>query len=399
MATFKYTAVAPDSGPIEGSVEADSVAAARQLLAERGLEKIQILVTEGSMSDVRLSRAEQAQFVGHVGDIVRAEIPLSVGLRALAEEVPNKRISAAFMAMSQDLDSGLALDVAFANQASSLPSYLSGLVRAGRKSGSLARSFGQYTEFIRLRDKMRRNLQSSLLYPLAVAVICLALLGGLLGFIVPMFRSIFQSFGTELPGLTQVLINVSAVVESILQWWPISLAVVVVFVVNLPRILRAVQLSEFCSSVLYSIPIFGTMLSNRAHAEFSQLLAMMVENDVPLPTALRLAGEGIEDGYLRAAANRMSQCVQQGLSLVEAARYQHRLSPSFVQALVCGRQDGMLPSSLRSVSEHFAAQTLVDSRMVGLGLEPLIILGMGGSVGLLVIALFMPLVKLLNDLS
>ncbi len=409
MPIFNYSAVAPDVGPINGSIEASSPTEARQLLAERGLEEIVIERPQGqeeetqpataTASNVRFSQAEQSEVLGQIGDIILAGLPLSVSLRALAEEVPNQRIRTAFLAMSQDLDVGLDLDVAFANQSSLLPSYLTGLVRAGRQSGDLARSFGQYTEFVRMRDRMSRNLQSSLLYPLSGGIAGGLLFLFLLGYIVPLFREIFRGFGTELPGLTDVLIRTSSVVELIFQWWPASLVFGVLLVLMTPRLFRAAMMSESGALFLYAVPIFGTMWRNRSHAEFAQLLAMMVENDLPLPTALRLAGDGVNDGYVRASAYRMSDYVQQGISLVEAARLQYRLSPSFVQALICGRQDNMLPGSLRVASEHFAAQTLVDSRMAGLGMEPLIVLVLGGSVALLVVALFMPLVKLLNDLS
>lgn len=409
MPLFDYTAVAPDTGPIRGSIDAASPAEARQLLAERGLEQIVIEQTQGAAeplqpaapaaSNVRFSQAEQAEVLGQVSEIVLAGLPLSVSLRALAEEVPNRRIRTAFLAMSQDLDVGLDLDVAFANQSSLLPSYLTGLVRAGRKSGDLARSFGQYTEFVRMRDRMRRNLQSSLLYPLCGGIAGGLLFVFLLGYIVPMFRTIFRSFGTQLPTLTEMLVGTSSFVEVVFQWWPVSIVVAFLMALIIPRLFRAATMSESGALFLYAIPIFGTMWRNRSHAEFSKLLAMMVENDLPLPTALRLAGDGVNDGYVRASAYRMSDYVQQGGSLVEAARLQYRLSPSFVQALICGRQDNMLPDSLKVASEHFAAQTLVDTRMAGLGMEPVIVLVLGASVALLIVALFMPLVNLLSSLS
>ncbi len=413
MAIFSYSATDLDGQPVRGQIEAPNDAAARELLRAREFGAISLqadleldasMVVEpaggrGASADVRLSSAEQTEFVQQVGDLVAAQLPLSIGLQALAEEAPSGKLRQMFRDMSNDLDAGQKIEVVFARWSDQLPGYLTGMVKASGSSRNLAVGINQFVEHLRARDAMRKKVGMAMAYPLLMVLGMSCLSVFLLGIVIPQFKLIFQGFGTELPGITELLLWFSNVVVTVFSLWWVTAAVLGAglwggatlgrWVLAQPAVLRAV----------YFIPLVGPTLRFRALAEFSRLLAMLVGQGLRLPEALRLAGDGITDSNLREGAYLLSQDVQAGETLEQAAARLPNFGSQFVHALFVGRRDGLLSESLSIASEQFTGQTLLRVRLLVMGLEPLLIWTSGIGVGFTVIALFMPLIKLLNDLS
>ena len=413
MATFSYSATDPDGQPVSGLIDASNEGAAHELLRARGFGAIRLqtdLELDASMvvepasdhattSDVRLSAAEQAEFVQQVGDLVTAQLPLSIGLQALAEEAPSSTMRRMFRDMSADLDAGQKIEVVFARWSDQLPGYLTGMLRVSGSSRNLAAGLNQFVDHLRARDALRKQISMALAYPAVMLLIMAAQTVFLLGYIVPQFKSIFYGFGTELPEVTRLLIELSDVLAVLVSWWWLTLIGFGVGAWLGKSLLRRVLADPAVVRSTYSIPLLGPTVRSRALAEFSRLLAMLVRQDVRLPHALRLAGDGTTDANLREGAYLLSDEVLAGESLEHAAARLPHFGGQFVHALLVGRRDGLLGESLSIASEQFTGQALMRVRLLVMGLEPLLIWSTGVCVGFTVIALFMPLIKLMNDLS
>jgi len=209
---------------------------------------------------------------------------------------------------------------------------------------------------------------------------------------VPKFKSIFEGFGMVLPGATVVLIGLS---DLVVRGWFVLLLIPVLVAVGL----RVLMQNAGAMQILYHLPFYGPMLRYRGLSEFALLLEMMIRNGVRLPEALRLAGEGVCDANVSEGAFRLIPLVNEGLTLSDAVSSLPNFSRELVYAVSVGRSESEMCESLRMSSERFNALSCLRLRFFGLAMEPLLVTVLGCAVGFVVIALFMPLVKLLNDLS
>ncbi len=327
-----------------------------------------------------------------MGDLVSARVPLPIGLRALAEEVPSSSLSQVFLGMSQDLEAGIAEEQVFSRWSSQLPTYVTGMIHASNQARGLGQGLLLFADYLRQRSQFRQLQFESLLYPITVVVVIGLLCCFLLAAIVPQFGSIFAGFGVELPSVTVVLLGMS---NLLLTSWPLLFVIPIGLVWAFRMLLRIPNMVQ----LLYLVPFYGPILRFRGLSDFSMLLSMMIRNGVRLPEALRLAGEGSTDSNIRQGALELTTLVQSGLSLSEAAASLPHFGLEFVRTVSLGRSDSELCESLRVSCDQFTTQTGLRLRLFVLAMEPLLIVGSGFFVGFVVLSLFMPLIKLLNDLS
>lgn len=404
---FRYSASGPEGDALTGFVEADDEAAARDQLQARGIQpdSVEAVADESpateasSASGDRLSSAEQTEAIGQIESLVSAGVPLSAGLRTLAEEIPSKRLCGVFRSMSDELDQGRPLDEVLENQSETLPPWLAAIVSTGTETGRLAESVQHYVRFARLRTAQNGQLALCLTYPALLVIISAVLAGFVLVWITPMFREIFFGFGVELPGITMSLIAVSDVAveltHNLVVWVPALAAIVTLILVVTRRIVGA---SGF-RRLLYEVPVAGRMLKLVALSEFCHLLALLVENRTPLPKAFELVSVTMRDPHLSLGAAEAAIELSRGTPVTRLASH----VPEFPSELlrVSGWETGEreLADSLRAASDVFTIQSEVSSTALAGFMGPLAVMVVGSGMGLFVIAMFMPLVKLLNDLS
>ena len=331
---------------------------------------------------------------------VRALRPRELGrLWTLAEEVPSKRMRVVFRSMSSQLDEGQSLEQVLSNHADSLPHWLAAVLQAGSETGRLAESVQHYVRFTRLRTVQLGQLALCLLYPAILTLAAITLGVFLLVWLVPMFKKIFQDFGTELPRITESMIGLSDTAVWLVSYWEYSIpAVVAVVLVTILLLRNFVGPSGF-RRLLYEVPVIGHILKLTALSEFCHLLALLVENRTPLHTAFDLVSVGIRDPNLSLGAAEAAAHLTQG---IPAARL-GSLVPEFPDELLrisgweSGEQD--LADSLRAASGVFCIQSEVSARSLSGFVAPVAVLVVACTFGFFVVAMFMPLIKLLNDLS
>lgn len=408
MPQFQYTS-SDENGELRlGFIEASSEESARELLAKQGINAESIEqtnsdqpTTEASSSAESFSMTtdEHVEVVGQIGHLVSTGLPLAAGLRTLSEEVPSKRLQKVFDRLSTGLDQGKSLEDVLQSESRDLPEWLSAVFTAGTKSGRLPECIQHFIEFSRLRAGIRIKLLISLIYPVILLVVGLAVCGFLCSFVISDFRSIFEDFGTDLPKITEMILALSSIVEEMIQNWPVTIvafsgSILVAwflanFVLGAPAVRRLV----------YHIPLIGRVFKQSALAEFSQLLALMIEARMPLPEALKLVGGAVRDPNLSEGAFFAAKLIEAGDSFNDLRGVVRGIPNELLRVPGWGNNDSSLVESLRVSSEVFALQSEISGRSLAGMATPGAVIIAGGMISVTVIALFMPLVKLLNDLS
>jgi general secretion pathway protein F len=403
MPRYRYKAKSPNGQMHTGELEAsDADAVSVQLTADGmtvlGVELVEDLAgSEGSAQDHRTVSLKPSDFVemsGQISDLVGSNLPLAPGLAALAEELPRSRLRRGLNHMVAELESGK--DVADVLDTQGAPTGLSALIRAGIRSGHPAEVLGMFVAHSRSMTDGNRRILIALLYPALLFLATILVFGAALIYIVPGFKKIFEDFGTQLPAITQSIITLSDFFVAAAPWFgPLLLAAVVLFAIQLLLFRRVPELRRWLSHM----PVIGPASRWTSMARFTRLLAILVENNIPLPEALRLAGNGTNDGDIRTASGQLAEAVASGEPLSPSMHAITGFPATFLQILVWENQARALSSALHALADMFEGRARIQFRFVLMIIQPMFLVVIGLSMGYLAIALFMPLIKLLNDLA
>jgi type IV pilus assembly protein PilC len=412
MPQYQYTS--PDeTGELQsGFIEAGSEAAARDLLAQQGISAESLELADpdqdnsgnhetqnGQAASFGMTSDEHVEVVGQIGHLVSAGLPLAAGLRTLSEEVPSGRLRAVFDRLSDGLDRGETLENVLKSESSDIPDWLAAVFEAGTRSGRLPECIQHFIEFSRLRAGIRIKLIISMVYPAILLVAGLAICAFLCCLVISDFRSIFNDFGTEIPKLTEMVLALSSVVEDLVHYWPMTLLVGWTSILAVWFLSTSVFGAAGVRRLVYRIPLLGRVFKQSALAEFSQLLAIMIEARMPMPVALKLVGGAVRDPNLSEGAYRAAKLIEAGNSMTDLRGVVWEIPDELLRVPGWGHNDSSLAESLRVSSEVFALQSEISGRSLAGMATPCAVIIAGGIISLTVIALFMPLVKLLGALS
>lgn len=328
--------------------------------------------------------------------VIAAGLPLESGLRALSEEAPTRQMRQTLLRLSDELAAGEAPEVVLTRTSGDLPGYLRGLVQAGVRTGQLGHFLEEFLQTLRARRAARHDYWLALAYPLLLLPLSFLAIAALLSFVVPQFKEIFLDFGVQLPAITRALILIGDVLTP-----PVAVGVVagLVGLIALVRWRTFVSGGGAWTRFVQRLPLTGTASQMRGLSEFCSFLGLLVRGQLPLGEALRATAGVLEDANLSTCARQLAVKVDEGMSLAEAADQQSHI-PAELRSLFRWEHRGTaFGEILGQAGNVFGARSQVEAGVVGLFFQPLLLLFIGGVLGLTVIGLFMPLVKLLNELS
>ncbi len=333
-----------------------------------------------------------------IAGMARAGLPLDQGLAALARDMGRGRLKQVTAALAQDLKAGHPLPEALNRQAGRVPGFYGALVAAGIRTGRIAEVLATLTIYARAMVGLRVLIFDALFYPGLVLVIGLALFAGLCFGILPQFDEVFRSFHLRLPSVTEFAMKFARnpVANFIVPFCLVTFCLVLAYVST-----RFTERGRYrAAEVLYSIPLVGTLIHSARLAAFTELLAILVDQSLPLPEAFELAGEASSDPIMAWQARDICRQLREGRSLGDTLRGRG-LVPEWVSWMTrLGEQRGSLGKTLHQVAELYRRQVEMRAALLRTVLPPLFIFAIGGFiVGFFVFAAMLPMVKLLEGLS
>jgi general secretion pathway protein F len=344
-----------------------------------------------ALTPAELSPEQSADVATRVASLAKAGLPLESGLRALADEVPAGRLRRLLGQLADRLASGVPLETAIAGLRPKLPDHVRGLVVAGIYTGRLPMLLEEFVRLTHSRRALRRRAVSCMAYPTLLLGI-LTLLATLLHvWILPEFAHLYKDFGTKLPDLTYFVLNTSGI-------GPWLLGTMTALLVILPMLTFLMPASPWLANFLLYVPILGPIIRWSCQAQFARLMAMLLEQEVPLPEALRLAAAGMPHAGLAVHCRDAAIHVEQGLSL-EAAMAAERFPPSLTALVAWGRQPAEVAETFRSAADMFDQRAWSHGTLLEVVLPPLTFLFVTALAGVLMLALMLPLISLISNLS
>ena len=339
-----------------------------------------------------IKSADIALFTRQLATLLKAGIALLQALDILAEGCENRRMQALVKSLKQEIAGGSNLATALRKQPRHFDALYCNLIAAGEQAGALETLLERVALHLEKTQQLKARIKKAMTYPVAVLVVAGVVSTLLLVHVVPQFQTLFAGSGSKLPGFTQVVIALSEFLRN--AWWLLALGLGTA-VAGLRRAYRVSPgFRHRLQAGLLKAPLAGTLLKKSAVARYARTLSTTFSAGVPLVQALDSVACAVGNGPFRQAIERLRDDVSTGIQLNQSMTTSGLFPAMAIQMTVIGEESGTLDRMLEKVANHYEADvdTLVD-HLTSL-MEPLIMVILGGIVGALVIAMYLPVFQL-----
>jgi general secretion pathway protein F len=400
MPAYRFEALDTAGKAQSGLLEADNAKAARQQLRGRAL--VPLAVTPVTMSANDNSTAASftrrvfsstglAVWTRQLAGLVGSGLPLERALTALADEAENPRQRELVAHLKSEVNAGSSFARALATAPREFDDIYRAVVAAGEQSGALGGVLERLADDLEERQALRSKVLGAMLYPAIVSLVALIIVIVLVTFVVPQIANVFSTGKRALPFLTVAMLALSSFVRS---WgWAVALlAVGGVTALGLAR--RNEAFRERSDAAVLNLPLFGRLARGYNAARFGGTLAMLAGAGVPILKALQAAAETLGNRAMRADALDALVQVREGAPLASALAGKKRFPGLLAMFARLGEQTGQLPQMLQRASTQMSAEVQRRAMAAATILEPLLIVGMGGVVIVIMLAVLMPIIQL-----
>jgi len=413
MASFAYRAVDDGGEERTGLVDADSSEQAAATLRGRGLFPTELkpatavgpagAAARGVAGAGRIWRrparaVEVAAFTRQLATLLRAGLPLLRALELLARQERNRAFQAVQRSLAEGVRSGGMLSEAMARHPRVFDRLYVSMVRAGEAGGMLDLTLERLAGFAEKSLRLRGRLRAALAYPLVVLAVAVVILAGLLGLVVPKFQQVFAELlkGAPLPALTRAVLLVSDAVKD--HFGP-GLALAVGLVVAFRLLRRTAAGGRRIDGWLLHVPVLGDLWLKAIVARGARTFGTLLTGGVPMLPALRITGDTCGNLRVTEALTQVHDRVKAGDSVARPLEATGVFPPLVASMVEVGEHSGQLPAMLGKVADIYDEE--VDQAVAGLSslVEPVLIVTLAVIVGTIVIALFLPIVRIVQLLS
>ena len=418
MPTFQYEAMNTVGQPVKGEIDATSSEDAIAKLRSQGNFPTKIKEKAGKKGAKggpagkgggggpkkggrRIAGAVPAkllsQFTRQLSTLIDAGLPILRSLRILEEQQKPGMLRVAIRLVAEDVEAGLTLSEAMERHPKTFNRLYVNMVRAGELGGVLDLILNRLAEFQEKSQALKRKVVGAMIYPTAVITFALLIVTGLLVFVVPQFENIFADMGSKLPATTVALLDLSKWVTG--GGWMVIMGLPLAVYLTLKLLKTSQGGRYFVDSLSLHIPLVGTILSKTSVARFTRTLGTLLSAGVPILEALNITRDTSGNEVYSRALTKVHNGIREGESFADPLRQARIVDSMVVNMIDVGEETGELDKMLNKVADTYdeEVETLVSS-MTAL-LEPVMVITLGLIVGFIVIALFMPMVGMLDALQ
>ena len=399
MSAYEYTALDAQGRELRGVLDGDSARQIRQLLRDQSL--LPVTVTE--VSDAPASRAFSFSLGNRIGasdlalltrqlsTLVRSGIPLEEALLAVSQQSEKARVRSVIAGVRSRVMEGRTLAEGLGAFPTVFPEIYRATVSAGEQSGHLDAVLERMADYTENRQVLQQKIRNAMIYPVLLTVVCLGIVGLLLGYVVPEVVRVFEAGERELPIMTRILIAMS---DFLRAWWWLLIIVVVAATWGFRRWIRNPAARLQYDAFKLRMPLIGRITRGNNAARFARTFSILAASAVPVLEALRIAAEVVTNSTMRRAVQDAAVRVREGAPIARSLGASKLFPPMLVHLIASGETSGELEAMLERAADNQERELDgVVNTAVGI-LGPVMILLMGGFVFVIVIALLLPIFQL-----
>ncbi|MDX2114355.1 MAG: type II secretion system F family protein [Planctomycetota bacterium] len=423
MPTFQYEALDKSGKRQKGTVEAASSEEAIQRIKLQQLYPTTVSEVKGKKSGKaapapvkkkkggfsigRVKAKQLTVFTRQLSTLQDAGLPLLRSLQILEAQQRPGKLKTVLLGVVEEVEGGASLSEAMSKQPKGFDTLYCKMVAAGEVGGVLDVILQRLADFMEKAQRLKSKVVGAMIYPVAVIIVALAIVTGIMYFIIPKFQEIFADFGVELPLLTNLLIRASDWVAgnyptkgAMMMPGAVYLAAapfVIFFVLKMVR--KTKYGKAFLDSLLLFIPVIGPLVRKTVIARFTRTLGTLVAAGVPILEAVTITKETSGNYVFEKALGKVHDSIREGESFAGPLRESKTCDAIVVNMIDVGEETGDLDTMLLKIADNYDEE--VDIAVGGLIklIEPMLVVGLGGLIGTIVVAMFLPLVAMIESLQ
>ena len=400
MPVYLYIARNREGKTVQGQQEAPSEIIAINILQNNNLYVTQIVNTASQIKGQRriamkrhrrIKSEDMLFFIAQTANLLAVGIPVTRALEVVSDQTESAELYKVIMEIIANVRAGSTLKDAMARHPKVFPAFWSYLIEAGEVSGTLPQVMTQLAKNMEASEHLKKKVVSVLVYPSVLISASVAAIVFFMLFIVPIFSKMFKSFNAPLPGITLAIIAASDILR---HYFLILIGVIIGIVQLLKRHVRAPQGKRQVHIMLLATPVLGGAISDIIHARISNILAMLIRSGLSFLRSLEITANVSGNYLFETALQNVKLDVQQGKTLSVSLGENSLFSPMFVNLVKIGEESGKLPEMIEKAAEYFQGRVDVFAARVGVLIEPIVMIVVGGAIGLVAVSLFLPIVRI-----
>jgi type IV pilus assembly protein PilC len=409
--TFAFKAMDVAGASTAGELEAESKAQVSEQLRQRGLIVLDVAEKKEPFKIEQLwqtwkgiDKRELAVFSRQFATLVASGMPMLRSLHTLEEQTEDERIEAGIQGVRADVEAGSTLEQAMARHPEVFDRLYRAMVRSGEESGRLEDALDRIAYQVEKTDALRRQVKSALMYPALILGFAMVVLVAIVAFVIPVFVGIFEEIAEENPGEsaslpipTQICVTAS---DAITGYWFILFPALIAAFIGFFRWKRTKTGKELWDRFVLRLPAkVGDVIQKVALARWSRTFSGAVSAGVPMLQAIKLTGDTAGNIVIEQAMEDVYSSVKRGGSIAKPIQDQPIFPPMVGHMVAVGEETGQLETMLAKIADFYEAE--VDAKVKALTslIEPIMIVFIGGIVGFIVIAMYLPMFSLYDKIG
>lgn len=397
MPVYKWVAETKKGKILKGELEAADERIAQLQLKRRNLtiKKIKAkpkdLFENVAFFQPKITAKDVVIFTRQFSTMIDAGLPLVQGLTILAEQTENKTFQNVLKRVTKDVEGGSSLAEALKKHPKVFDALYVNLVAAGEIGGILDTILQRLAAYIEKAEKLKTRIKGAMTYPIIVVAIAVLVIGVILIFVIPVFQEMFSSFGKALPVPTQIVVNMSDFLKGNIHY---VIGAFIVFVFAFKKYRNTKKGRKQTDALALKLPVFGNLLKKTAVARFTRTLGTMISSGVPILDALDIVAKTSGNVVLEEIIYEVRSSIAEGQTIAEPLSEADIFPSMVVQMISVGEATGALDTMLNKIADFYDDE--VDAAVEALTsmLEPLLMVFLGGAIGGLVIAMYLPIFQM-----
>ncbi len=400
--TYAYKVKDHSGRMIEGSLEAESTALVANKLRQMGYVPIAIdkKQTTGAHRELhipglgnRIKLKDVSIFSRQFATMIDSGLTMLRSLQILAMQTDSKPLAAVIGQIRQDVENGSSLSQAFSHHPKVFNKLYVAMVRSGESGGVLDEVLLQLADTIEKQVELRRKVRSAMTYPLVVLALVVVILTVMLVFIVPLFKGFYKSLNGQLPLMTRMLITTS---NWVVKLFPLIIVAVVLLTIAFRRWIATDNGRSRWDVFKLKVPVFGELVHKTALARFSRTFGVLLRSGVPILEALEITKETAGNTVVSRGLEDVQAGVKMGEPISRPLEAHKIFPPMVTQMIAVGEESGALDTLLEKIATFYDQEVEATVNALTSLLEPLMIVVLGGAVGTMVIALYLPMFNVIK---
>ncbi|WP_295579328.1 type II secretion system F family protein [uncultured Oscillibacter sp.] len=404
MPTFKYKAVSRDGGPVHGVIQAYDEFEA----VDRIRETCSLVTSITQVADLprtsddlfgppKVPHKALALLCSQFAIILTAGLPVVRAVKLIEGQTADRNVKKLLSQVAEDVSAGYGLAQSFENKGGKmLPSTFIETIRAGEESGSLEASFQKLFTYYDKSAKVKARVRSAMIYPIFLSVLAALVVGIIMVFVMPVFADLFESMNAQLPALTLGLMAVSGFLAG--HWWQIFLAVVA-FILAFRFYNDTEQGGLRLSRLQLRLPALGRVAEMKGASQLANTLSTLLTSGLPMVQAVQTTARVLDSLWLGSRLALLVPALEEGRRLGACLRECGCFPELLCEMTAVGEETGSLEETLTTIGAYYDSEVEVASQRALSMLQPAITVVMGIIIGIIVIALYLPMFTMYDNMA